>query len=239
MEKPTNYKSKNKKSTTNPKASKKRKSDGPTCSMFLAELSRKLAHKKRQEEQSPKNIVQTIINTINNALPVKFLKKIPSRKDSPMKIETLQIYAPELLPNDTIEVPRPIIINNPSLSTLNIQAPPHRSGFKIPRMPLVSSEVFKKPDKKVKSVTEDVAVNTACDHDVASEISKHVVTLKKISLIAQEFNQKTAKNLKEIVDSVQKDLIKKLEEIQAEQRASSSKSEKHISLEEPSEPQRQ
>ena len=43
-------------------------------------------------------------------------------------------------------------------------------------------------------------------------------------------NISSAKNLKEIVDSVQEDLIKKLEEIQAEQAASSSRAEKHISI---------
>ncbi|XP_050342710.1 uncharacterized protein LOC126768565 isoform X2 [Nymphalis io] len=198
--------------------------------MFLAELRRKIAHKgKEEEEESPRNIIQTIIESITNALPVKFSKKPPSKKDSPMKIETLQTYAPELLPNDTIEVPH-AIVSSSNIPLLNEDTPPQpqrRKGFKIPKMPLVSSDVFKTAvDKKQNIVTEDAAVNTGGEHDVASEIAKHVGTLRKISLIAEEFNQKTAKNLKEIVDSVQEDLLKKLEEIQqAEQRASSSKSE--------------
>ncbi|XP_026486000.2 uncharacterized protein LOC113393370 [Vanessa tameamea] len=230
MEKSANYKSKNKKPTAKPKSTKKRKSDGPTCSMFLAELRRKLAHKgkEEEEEQSPRNIIQTIIESITNALPVKFSKKPPSKKDSPMKIETLQTYAPELLPNDTIEVPHPVISNSniPVFNEDTQPLPQRRQGFKIPKMPLTSSDVFKTAvDKKQNVVTEDVAVNTGGEHDVASEIAKHVGTLRKISLIAEEFNQKTAKNLKEIVDSVQEDLLKKLEEIQAEQKASSSKSE--------------
>ena len=128
---------------------------------------------------------ETIIETITNALPIKF-SKILSKKDSPMKIETLQAYAPELLPNDTIQVTK-AINTKLSASMLNIERPIHKTSFKVPKMPLVSSEVF----KKRKSITEDVAVNTTCDNDIASEISKHVVTLKKISLIAEEFNQKT------------------------------------------------
>ena len=90
MEKPTSHKSKSKKSSPkSSKAHKKGKSDGnsycflflhdlflnenklpikdiyclgPTCSMFLAELSRKLAHKKREEEEAPKNVVRKLIS---------------------------------------------------------------------------------------------------------------------------------------------------------------------------------
>lgn len=91
-----------------------------------------------------------------------------------------------MLPNDTIQVTK-AIHSVPSDSMLNIERPNHKSSFKIPKMPLVSSDVF----KKRKSITEDVAVNTTCDNDIASEITKHVATLKKISLIAEEFNQKT------------------------------------------------
>ncbi|CAH2107618.1 unnamed protein product [Euphydryas editha] len=225
MEKSANYKSKNKKPAAKAKSTKKKKSDGPTCSMFLAELTRKLAHKKKQDEECPKNIVQTIIESLTNALPVKFSKRPPSKKESPMKIETLQTYAPELLPNDTIEVTQIVTSDSNVIPELVEETPRLRPGFKIPKMPLVSSDVFKTgADKKFNVITEDVAVNTGGEHDVASEIAKHVGTLRKISLIAEEFNQKTAKNLKEIVDSVQEDLLKKLEEINAEQRGSTSKS---------------
>ncbi|CAH2269108.1 jg17325 [Pararge aegeria aegeria] len=216
-------KSKNKKPAPKPKPSKKRKSDGPTCSMFLAEISRKLAFKKRQEDELPKNIVQTIIESITNALPVKFSNKSPLKRESPMKIETLQTYAPELLKNDTLSVPHPFKIsesNSPQAiepPILSSEATIKLKGFKMPKMPLLSSDVFKHSER-LKAVTEDVAVNTGGEHDVASEIAKHVGTLRKISLIAEEFNQKTAKNLKEIVDSVQEDLLRKLEEAQAEQR---------------------
>ncbi|CAG9560119.1 unnamed protein product [Danaus chrysippus] len=226
MEKPVRYKQKNKKPASKPKSAKKRKSDGPTCSMFLAELTRRLAHKKKAEEES-KTIIQTIVDSITNALPVVFTRKTPPRKESPTKIETLQSYAPELLPNDIIDIPRPVISssNLPLTNETQVLA----SGFKIPKMPFVSSEVFKpQASKKAKPVTEDMAVNTGGETDVASEIAKHVGTLRKISLIAEEFNQKTAKNLKEIVDSVQEDLMKKLEEIQAEQRALST--ERQLSI---------
>ncbi|XP_047516081.1 uncharacterized protein LOC125056825 [Pieris napi] len=216
MEKPTRPKSKNKTSAAKPKSAKKRKSDGPTCSMFLADLTRKLMLKKKEEAEAPTNIVQTIIESLTNALPVKLSRKTPPRKDSPMKIEALQEYAPELLSNDTLDIPRPVIIiaDEPSSDTLGL-----KNNLKIPKMPLTSSDVFKAPERKIRIPTEDVAVNTGSDKDVAGEIAKYVSTLKRISLIAEEFNQKTAKNLKEIVDSVQEDLIKKLEEIKTEQGA--------------------
>ncbi|XP_038210450.1 uncharacterized protein LOC119831232 [Zerene cesonia] len=215
MEKPIRIKSKNKAAASKQKSAKKRKSDGPTCSMFLAELTKKLMLKKKQEAEAPINIVQTIIESLTNALPVRLSKRSPPRKDSPLKIETLQSYAPELLPNDTLNVPRPVIIaaDEPP----EIENPILKGGFKMPKMPVASSDVFKPSERRIKMPTEDVAVNTGGDHDVAGEIAKYVGTLRKISLIAEEFNQKTAKNLKEIVDSVQEDLIKKLEEIKAEQ----------------------
>ncbi|XP_063821296.1 uncharacterized protein LOC135071434 [Ostrinia nubilalis] len=221
MEKPARYKAKNKKPATKPKTTKKRKSDGPTCSMFLAELTRKLASKKKQEAESPKNIVQTIIDSITNALPIKFSKKSPQKKESPMKIETLQTFAPELLPNDVLDIPAPIVNATTAAASepVPVSEEHHKPAFKMPKMPVVSSDVLKVAARR-RVPTEDAAVNTGGDHDVANEITKYVGTLKKISLIAEEFNQKTAKNLKEIVDSVQEDLIKKLEEIQAERKAS-------------------
>lgn len=36
---------------------------GPTCSMFLAELTRKLAHKKKQEEET-ENVVRESYSVI-------------------------------------------------------------------------------------------------------------------------------------------------------------------------------
>ncbi|PZC73015.1 uncharacterized protein LOC110380974 isoform X1 [Helicoverpa armigera] len=233
MEKPARYKSKNKKPAAKAKTSKKRKSDGPTCSMFLAELTRKLASKKKQEEEeehSPRNIVQTIIDSITNALPVKISRKSPQKIPSPMKMETLQTFAPELIPNDILNIPPPnppsppVPPINDDVSMEEVEIAVQKPGtFKMPKMPLVSSEVLKMAviERKKKIPMQDQAVNTGTEHDVATEIAKHVSTLRKISLIAEEFNQKTAKNLKEIVDSVQEDLIKKLEQIQAEKRAAS------------------
>ncbi|CAK1553401.1 unnamed protein product [Leptosia nina] len=159
--------------------------------------------------------IETIIESITNALPVKLSRKSPPRKDSPMKIETLQTYAPELLPNDTLDIPRPVLIiaEDPPIE----ESPITKGNLKIPKMPLTNSDVFKPAERKLNIVTEDVACNTGNDKDVAGEIAKYVGTLRRISLIAEEFNQKTAKNLKEIVDSVQEDLIKKLEEIQTDQ----------------------
>lgn len=110
-----------------------------------------------------------------------------------MKIETLQSYAPELLPNDTITVTQAVVSDSNIVPALVEEASRPRPGFKIPKMPLVSSDVFKTADKKGNVVTEDIAVNTGGEHDVASEIAKHVGTLRKISLIAEEFNQKTGK----------------------------------------------
>lgn len=110
-----------------------------------------------------------------------------------MKIETLQSYAPELLPNDTITVTQAVVSDANIVPALVEETSRPRPGFKIPKMPLVSSDVFKTADKKGNVITEDIAVNTGGEHDVASEIAKHVGTLRKISLIAEEFNQKTGK----------------------------------------------
>ncbi|KAL4706397.1 hypothetical protein ACJJTC_004167 [Scirpophaga incertulas] len=96
-------------------------------------------------------------------------------------------------------------------------------------MPVISSTVLKlAAERRRKVPTVDVAVNTSRERDLANEIARHVSTLKKISLIAEEFNQKTAKNLKEIVDSVREDLIKKLDEVQAEKELSQSPHTIHI-----------
>lgn len=129
---------------------------------------------------------------MTNALPVKFSIKSPSKKESPTKIETLQTYAPELLPSDTITIINPITKSNfdEKAPMISAESPTRVKGFKIPKMPLVNSDVFKQPER-VKVVKEDVAINTGGEHDVASEIAKHVGTLRKISLIAEEFNQKT------------------------------------------------
>ncbi|XP_050676120.1 uncharacterized protein LOC126972675 isoform X7 [Leptidea sinapis] len=221
MEKPARIKSKK---GLSQKSAKKRKCDGPTCTMFLSELSRKLALKKKQEE-SPINIIHTIIESLTNALPISVSKKSPEKKESPLKMETLQIYAPELLPNDTLDIAPPLIIttNEPVEDQGETS---YAGGFKIPKMPLANSDVFKPTTNKIKMPMEDVAVNTSCDRDVATELTKYVGTLRRISLIAEEFNQKTAKNLKEIVDSVQEDLLKKLEEIKAEQEQGESSTSK-------------
>lgn len=135
---------------------------------------------------------ETIIDSVTNALPVKFSMKSPSKKESPTKIETLQTYAPELLPSDTIAITNPITCSDfdGKAPTISADSPTKVKGFKMPKMPLINSDVFKQPER-VRVVTEDIAINTGGEHDVASEIAKHVGTLRKISLIAEEFNQKT------------------------------------------------
>lgn len=154
-------------------------------------------------------ITETIIDSITNALPVKFSKKSPQKKESPMKIETLQTFAPELLPNDILSfsnIPNVPVVQ-PSVKVENEpESPPlteilqeevvHKTGFKMPKMPLVSSEVMKLAIEKRRrgTIMEDAAVNTGGNNDVANEIAKYVGTLKKISLIAEEFNQKTGKD---------------------------------------------
>ncbi|XP_063621036.1 uncharacterized protein LOC134793392 isoform X1 [Cydia splendana] len=184
---------------------------GPVCSRFLDELSRKLAQKKKDEQETPINIVGSILNSLTNALPVEVFNGSPVRYQSPVKIETLQSIAPELQLKDVVELV--------SKETENTEAPRElkefKKKFKMPKMPVVTSDVFK---HKIYVPTEDVAVNTSSSHDMASSLAKYVDTLKKISLIAEEFNQKTAKNLKEIVDSVQEDLQVKLEELVKEQK---------------------
>lgn len=146
-------------------------------------------------------LAETIIDSITNALPIKFSKKTVQKKDSPMKIETLQTFAPELLPNDVLDIPPPVPISIIDTTAdvepaATVEEYP-RPGFKIPKMPVVSSDMLKTASRK-KVPTEDVAVNTGGDHDVAVEISKYVGTLKKISLIAEEFNQKTGKLMIEL-----------------------------------------
>lgn len=120
-----------------------------------------------------------------------------------MKIETLQTFAPELLPNDILN----ITIINPNLEVGNDEentlANENESqlevtkcnSYRMPKMPVVNSEVLKVALEKKKIDMIDKEVNTGPDQDVASEISKYVNTLKKISLIAEEFNQKTGNGL--------------------------------------------
>ncbi|XP_061709630.1 uncharacterized protein LOC133519610 isoform X2 [Cydia pomonella] len=181
---------------------------GPSCSMFLVELSKKLAQKKKEEQEAPINIVGSILSSLAKALPVAVCKGSPVRNQSPVKIETLQSIAPELQLNDVLELV--------SKEAENTEVPKEvKKKFKMPKMPVITSDVFK---QKILVPTEDVAVNTSSNHDMASSLAKYVDTLKKISLIAEEFNQKTAKNLKEIVDSVQEDLQGKLEELVHEQK---------------------
>ncbi|XP_063531947.1 uncharacterized protein LOC134742682 [Cydia strobilella] len=214
MDKKDRSKTKNRKSPIKPKSGKKRTTEGQSCSMFLVELSRKLAQKKKEEQEAPINIVGTILNSLTNALPVVVCNGSPVRNQSPVKIETLQSIAPELQLNDVLEIvskePEHTEVPRESREVKN----PKRK-FRMPKMPVITSDVFK---QKIHVPTEDVAVNTSSNHDMASSLAKYVGTLKKISLIAEEFNQKTAKNLKEIVDSVQEDLQVKLEELVYEQK---------------------
>ncbi|CAG9115670.1 unnamed protein product [Plutella xylostella] len=241
-----NINNKNKKASSKQKTNKKKKCDGPTCSMFLSELTKKLHMKKKNEEERPKNIVHTIIDSISHALPVKFSRTSPPKQDSPLQIDAIQDLAPELLPTDAMEVdlntppevpPPEKNINviqehtyKPLAKKTPIDTELKRVGLKpgivkASRIPLKTIDLNLKnlkPLEQPKPVVrkEDASVNTAVDRDVASELARHVTTLRKISLIAEEFNQKTARNLKEIVDSVQEDLLRKLNEAQAEENAS-------------------
>ncbi|KOB73851.1 Uncharacterized protein OBRU01_09969 [Operophtera brumata] len=240
MDKPARYKSKNKKPAAKPKTTKKKKqSDGPTCSMFLVEMSRKLAAKRKQEEESSENIVQTIINSLTNALPVIFSKKPSEINESHIKMETLQKLAPELMPNDKLAIPNSHAIepdNAEELIMQEVATTSDKMSFKMPKMPVVNSEVLKVAvEKRKKHFMHDVSINTNEERDMASELAKHVNTLKKISLIAEEFNKKTAKNLKEIVDSVQEELLKKLEEINAEQKTAAQATQAQEEINEDSE----
>ncbi|XP_063360865.1 uncharacterized protein LOC134649980 [Cydia amplana] len=211
MDKKERNKTKNRKAPTKPRSGKKRTTEGPSCSMFLVDLSRKLAQKKKEEEEAPINIVGSILNSLTNALPVVVRNGSPVRNQSPVKIETLQSIAPELQLNDILE----LVTKNTENTEVPKESKEVKKKFKMPKMPVITSEVFK---HKVLVPTEDVAVNTSSNHDMASSLAKYVDTLKKISLIAEEFNQKTAKNLKEIVDNVQEDLQLKLEELVQEQK---------------------
>lgn len=106
-------------------------------------------------------------------------------------METLHSLAPELIPSDTVEIK----LESDDTSLTAVQKK-HRIKImtKIPNMP-IPMDVFKQLSNpiltKIPVKTEDAAVNTGGDFDVAEEIFRHVGTLKKISLIAEEFNQKT------------------------------------------------
>lgn len=135
-------------------------------------------------------VVDSIIESLTNVL-ITFSKKSPEHRESPMKMETLHSLAPELIPSDTVEIK--LKAENASLTQEDekgriIMVP------NIDKMP-VSLDAFKPLSSPIRTrslvVTEDVAVNTGGDFDVAEEIFKHVGTLRKISLIAEEFNQKT------------------------------------------------
>lgn len=130
-------------------------------------------------------VADTIIESLTSVL-ITFNKKTPEQKDSPTKMETLHSLAPELIPSDTVEIK--LKSDNASLTEEEVK------GLNILRMP-VPMDAFKQRlspiHTRVVVETEDVAVNTGGDFDVAEKIFKHVGTLRKISLIAEEFNQKT------------------------------------------------
>lgn len=135
-------------------------------------------------------ISETIIQSLTN-VSITFSKKSPEQQESPMQIETLHSLAPELISSDTVEIK--LKSDNPSLSTLEEKSKLKKLS-KIPMMPLPMDAFKPLPSPihvKILVETEDAAVNTGGDFDVAEEIFKHVGTLKKISLIAEEFNQKT------------------------------------------------
>lgn len=117
---------------------------------------------------------------------------------SAVKMETLQAIAPELMTRDVIDIP-PVPVEDIEMeTTVTVESvlsatTSAKGAFRMPRMPLVSSEVFKSAvqAKREQIQTEDIATSTGDEHDMANELAKHVNTLKKISLIAEEFNQKT------------------------------------------------
>ena len=115
-----------------------------------------------------------------------------------MKIETLQSMAPELTRNDMLNfIPIKDGVENDNVSLVETEILPEKPGtFKMPKMPVVSSEIMKVAlARNRKMLMHDQGVNTGTELDVAAEISKHVSTLRKISLIAEEFNQKTGTHL--------------------------------------------
>lgn len=131
-----------------------------------------------------------IIESLTNVL-ITFSKKSPEKRESPMQMETLHSLAPELIPSDTVEIK--LKSDNTSLTAVG-EKQRFRIMTKIPKMP-IPMDAFKQLSNPILTKTpvkmEDAAVNTGGDFDVAEEIFRHVGTLKKISLIAEEFNQKT------------------------------------------------
>lgn len=144
----------------------------------------------------PFAFAETIIDSITNALPIRFFKKRIEVQEPPLALENLQTYAPELLPNDKIEI---LHVGNEidkkddvEVKQLNLEQSLRKPPFKVPKMPVVNSEVLKiAAERSRRPVREDASVNTGVSNDVAVELAKHVNTLKKISLIAEEFNKKT------------------------------------------------
>lgn len=138
--------------------------------------------------------IETIIESITNALPIKFFKKRIENKEPPLALENLQTYAPELLPNDKIEIVKvgdeTTTKDEVEIKQVNLEQTPRKPLFKVPKMPVINSEVLKVAAERSKK-REDASVNTGVSNDVAVELAKHVNTLKKISLIAEEFNKKT------------------------------------------------
>lgn len=122
---------------------------------------------------------------------ITFSKKSPEHRESPTKMETLHKLAPELIPSDTVEIK---LAPESISSTKDEEKGKLESTSNIPRMP-IPMDAFNNMSSSIHTrivvETEDAAVNTGGDFDVAEEIFKHVGTLKKISLIAEEFNQKT------------------------------------------------
>lgn len=138
-------------------------------------------------------LTETIIDSLTNALPVIFSRRTSEPRD-PGTSQNVQNLAPELLPKDTLEIPCPIAEESSMEVMQELSTAPDKTGFKMPKMPLVSSEVIKMAvEKRKKAIMQDASTDTTEEHDMASELEKHVNTLRRISLIAEELNQKTGK----------------------------------------------
>lgn len=107
-----------------------------------------------------------------------------------MKMEIFHSLAPELIPTNTVEIKsksKNAPLNEEQTRDINLMS-------KMSKMP-IPMDAFSKPPAPIHRSepveTLDAAVNTGGDFDVTEEIFKHVGTLRKISMIAEEFNQKT------------------------------------------------
>ncbi|XP_041976556.1 uncharacterized protein LOC121731259 [Aricia agestis] len=233
-----------------PVQSKKMKCEGSACSTFFADLTKKFKMKKKAKEDTNNDANSTKEN-IAKTLPVevpKTLEANTSVQENPtennVQRDTNFSHVPDddrlILKDDNI-IPEPPgevitkiddskpknltpIFENPEIVKNNGM----QTDIHVKNIQTSSILVNNGPIEHVTAKMEPNTVGMK-EQDIAGELTKHVATLRKISLIADEFNKKTAKNLKEIVASVSEDLVKKLEEVKAEQ-AQSPRPEKKVAI---------